>query len=150
MLFNSVPFLLFFPAVALFYYILPHKIRWVWLLIASYFFYMSWNPKYALFLIVSTMFTYLSGLLISRSNMLENEKRRNTRRKLWVALSFILNLAILIFFKYFDFAVYSMNRIFQVIGVRALSPSFDVILPVGISFYTLQALTYTMDVYRGD
>ena len=150
MLFNSVHFFIFFPAVVLFYYILPHKARWIWLLITSYFFYMSWNPKYAMFIVISTIVTYFSGLLINRSNMRADEKNRNVRRKLWVALSVITNLAILIFFKYFDFAIYSLNRAFQFIGIRALSPSFDVMLPVGISFYTLQALTYTMDVYRGE
>ena len=150
MLFNSVHFLIFFPAVALFYYVLPHKARRVWLLVASYFFYMSWNPKYALFLAVSTIITYLSGLLIGRPGSPENEGKRNRQRKYWVALSVILNLAILVFVKYFDFAIYSVNRIFQYIGVRTLSPSFDVILPVGISFFTFQSLTYTIDVYRGE
>ena len=150
MLFNSIHFFMFFPAVVLLYYVLPHKVRWIWLLLTSYYFYMSWNPKYALFLAVSTVITYLSGLLICRSNKLEDIKKREFQRKLWVALSFMSNLAILLFFKYFDFAVYSMNRVFQHIGVRVLSPSFDVILPVGISFYTFQALTYTMDVYRGE
>ena len=150
MLFNSIHFLIFFPAVVLFYYILPHKVRWIWLLITSYFFYMAWNPRYALFLAAATIVTYLSGLLISRSNGSEDSKKRDSRRRLWVALSFILNLAMLLFFKYFDFAVYSMNRIAQYAGVRVLTPAFDVMLPVGISFYTLQALTYTMDVYRGE
>ena len=150
MLFNSVQFLVFFPAVVLLYYALPHKVRWIWLLVTSYFFYMAWNPRYALFLAASTIITYLSGLLISRSNGHADKRKRESQRISWVALSFILNLAMLLFFKYFDFAVYSINRITQYIGVQALSPSFDVILPVGISFYTLQALTYTMDVYRGE
>ena len=150
MLFNSMHFLLFFPAVALLYFVLPHKVRWMWLLVASYFFYMSWNVKYALFLAASTVITYLSGLLIGRANKLEDGKRRDFQRKLWVALSVILNLSMLLFFKYFDFAIYTMNRVFQYIGVSVLKPSFDVILPVGISFYTFQALTYTIDVYRGE
>ena len=150
MLFNSIHFLIFFPAVVLLYYVLPHKLRWVWLLIVSYFFYMAWNPRYALLLAASTIITYLSGLLIGRSNKLEDDKKRGFRRKLWVAMSFILNLAILVFFKYFDFAVENMNRVLSFAGIRALSPAFDVMLPVGISFYTFQALTYTMDVYRGE
>ena len=150
MLFNSIHFLLFFPAVVLLYFLLPHKLRWIWLLVTSYFFYMSWNPKFALFLAASTIITYLSGLLIGRSAGLTDAKKSGFQRRLWVALSVIANLAILILVKYFDLAIYSMNRVFQLIGVSALSPSFDVILPVGISFYTLQALTYTIDVYRGD
>ena len=140
MLFNSVPFLLFFPAVLLVHFILPHRVRYVWLLAASYYFYMCWNPVYALLMLTSTAITYLSGLLISRV--------RN-RAKLWVALSFISNLGILFFFKYYSFAVESVVGLLSRFGVTWQAPAFDVLLPVGISFYTFQALSYTMDVYRG-
>lgn len=150
MLFNSVHFFVFFPAVVLIYYIIPRRARWIWLLFTSYFFYMSWNPRFAFLIAASTILTYLSGLLIDRANSIKDDRKRVFRRRLWVAVSFLSNLAILCFFKYFDFAVYSMNRVLQYAGVKALSPSFDVLLPVGISFYTLQALTYTMDVYRGE
>jgi len=150
MLFNSVSFLIFFPAVSLMYFLLPHRFRRIWLLTASYYFYMSWNPKYALLIAASTVITYLSGLLITRSNQIADEKKRVFRRKLWVALSFLSNLAILFFFKYFGFAVENINRLLSQFGLHAVNPSFDVMLPVGISFYTFQALSYTMDVYRGD
>ena len=111
---------------------------------------MAWNPKYALLITVSIIITYLSGILIAWSNKQENEKKKNMQRKLWVALSFASNLAILFFFKYFDFAIINLNRVLSQIGVQVLTPSFDVLLPVGISFYTFQALSYTMDVYRGE
>ena len=140
MLFNSVSFLLFFPAVLMVNFLLPHKVRWVWLLAASYYFYMCWNPAYALLMLTSTAITYASGLLISRVR---------SRAKLWVALSFISNLGILFFFKYYSFAAESLMAALGRFGVTWQAPAFDVLLPVGISFYTFQALSYTMDVYRG-
>ena len=111
---------------------------------------MAWNPKYAILLTVSITITYLSGILIAWSNKQKNERKKNIQRKLWVALSFSSNLAILFFFKYFDFAVVNVNRVLSQISIYVLNPSFDVLLPVGISFYTFQALSYTMDVYRGE
>ena len=90
MLFNSFHFLIFFPIVTLIYFLIPYRIRWIWLLITSYYFYMCWNPKYAILMATSTLITYLSGILISNSK---------DKKKLWVALSFISNLGILFFFK---------------------------------------------------
>ncbi|MDR3049216.1 MAG: MBOAT family protein [Elusimicrobiota bacterium] len=150
MLFNSFNFLLFFPFVTILYFAIPHRFRYFWLLIASYFFYMSWNPKYALLLASSTIITYLSGILIDFSNKNSNENKRNFQRKLWVFLSFSSNLSILFFFKYFDFAISNINFVFAHIGIKLLNPSFDILLPIGISFYTFQALSYTMDIYRGE
>ncbi len=144
MLFNSLEFLIFFPVVTLIYFLIPHKVRYIWLLLASYYFYMCWNPKYALLIGTSTVVTYLSGILIGKFNNRQNIK------KLWVALSFIINIAILFFFKYFDFAIANINSVLSNIGVELINPAFDVILPVGISFYTFQALGYTVDVYRKD
>lgn len=141
MIFNSAAFLVFFPIVTLLYFVFPHKIRHIWLLIASYYFYMCWNPKYALLIATSTLITYLSGVLI---------EKYNKRRKTWVALSFVSNLSILFFFKYFDFALENINQILTKLDVKIIDPAFDIVLPVGISFYTFQALGYTMDVYRGE
>ena len=141
MLFNSFHFLMFFPLVTLIYFLIPFKARWIWLLGTSYYFYMCWNPKYAILMATSTIITYLSGLLISKSK---------DKKKLWVALSFISNLGILFFFKYFDFAIENVNIILNKLHMQLITPSFDVLLPVGISFYTFQALSYTVDVYRGD
>jgi alginate O-acetyltransferase complex protein AlgI len=143
MLFNSFNYLIFFPVVVLIYFVVPHRARHVWLLISSYYFYMSWNPKYALLIALSTVITYISGLLIGRETL-------SVRKKLWVFLSMASNLSILFLFKYFDFFIENANRILAAMSMELLSPEFDVILPVGISFYTFQALSYTMDVYRGE
>ncbi len=149
MLFNSLSFLLFFPAVTLIYYLIPAKYRWIWLLAASYFFYMCWNASYALLIAASTVVTYLSGILIARADRNGDAARAARRKKLWVALSFVINLAILGFFKYFSFAVDNLNAVLGALKLSLVSPAFDVVLPVGISFYTFQALSYTVDVYRG-
>lgn len=141
MLFNSLNFLIFFPIVVLIYFIIPKKIRYVWLLVASYYFYMCWNTKYALLIGVSTLITYISGLVIGKC-------QKGWSKKLVVAFSFISNLGILIFYKYFDFILDNINVVLQKCDMQLISNPFDIILPVGISFYTFQALSYTMDVYR--
>ncbi|MBR6090616.1 MAG: MBOAT family protein [Anaerolineaceae bacterium] len=146
MLFNSLHFLLFFPLVVGIYFLIPRKVRWVWLLAASYYYYMSWNAKYALLLAGSTAITWLSGLLIAGCG----EKPNGDGLKKWVvAFSFLSNLAILFVFKYFHFGLSVLNRILRLLHISAVRSSFSVLLPVGISFYILQALSYTMDVYRG-
>lgn len=150
MLFNSLHFLVFFPVVVLIYLIIPRKLRCVWLLGASYYFYMSWNPKYAVLIAFSTVSTYLTGILLEMAGSIEKEQKRRNCKKLCVAASFIINLGILFFFKYFDFALENVNRILSLLNITLLEKPFDVLLPVGISFYTFQALGYTVDVYRGD
>ncbi len=150
MLFNSVQFLIFFPVVCLIYYAIPKKIRWIWLLLASYYFYMCWNPKYALLMLTSTVITWLSGVFIDRFGRIENEQKSKRLKNATVAVSFISNLTILFMFKYFNFAVDTLNRVLSHFDIALITPGFDVILPVGISFYTFQALGYTMDVYRKD
>ena len=147
--------MLFFPIVVLLYFGIPHKVRYLWLLVASYYFYMCWNPKYALLIATSTVITYLSGLLIGREITLASKRGDESRaikfrKGFWVFLSMTSNLAILFFFKYFDFFIENLNRVLAYAGMEMVNPAFDVILPVGISFYTFQALSYTMDVYRGD
>jgi len=150
MVFNSVDFLVFFPIVVCIYFVIPKKMRYIWLLIASYYFYMSWNPKYAVLIALSTVITYLSGIFIGKAGELKDEKKERRRKKLIVAGSFVTNLGILFFFKYFDFVLANINRVLGRFGVEMLDKPFDVLLPVGISFYTFQALSYTMDVYRND
>lgn len=150
MLFNSMDFLIFFPVVTLGYFLLPQKARWVFLLAASYFFYMCWNPVYALLLLLSTAMTYLCGLLLGRAGGIADAFRRRRLRVAAVALCFGINLAILFFFKYFNFFFYSLAVIGRQVGVTLRPLRFDVLLPVGISFFTFQALGYTVDVYRGD
>lgn len=143
MLFNSLDFFVFFPIVVLVYFIVPRKIRYIWLLVASYYFYMCWNAEYALLIGVSTLITYISGLFLCKL-------KKTWLRKLVVAMSFISNLGILVFYKYFDFLLENVNAILSKVDGQLVSNPFDIILPVGISFYTFQALSYTMDVYRGE
>lgn len=129
------------------YFILPSKVKHIWLLLASYYFYMCWNAKYALLILASTIATYASGLLI------EKVKRSNygeTKKKLAVAGSFVFNLGILVYFKYINFTVAILSQVLAKIHIELNAPVFDVILPVGISFYTFQALGYTIDVYRNE
>ena len=140
MLFNSTEFIIFFPVTLILYWIFPKKYRYICLFIASYTFYMFWNPKYALLMGTSTVVTFLSGVLI--------EKLKYKRTV--VAFSFIINLAILVFFKYFDFILKNINIVLSAFNIQLIEKPFDIILPVGISFYTFQALSYTIDVYRGE
>lgn len=147
MLFNSIDFLIFFPVVCVAFFVIPQKLKNLFLLVASYYFYMCWNPKYALLMLVSTLITWLSGILISKAR-----KQQGTFMsvKAVVALSFVSNLAILFFFKYFNFFTHNLTTLFNMFGIVWKEPVFDVVLPVGISFYTFQALSYTMDIYRGE
>ena len=144
MLFNSFEFLAFFPLVTLAYFLLPARLKTPWLLVASYYFYMGWNARYAVLIAASTLVTYLSGLLIERAG--ENLRLK----RLWVALSLLINLGILFFFKYANFMLESLAQVLAALHVRLALPVVDVLLPVGISFYTFQALSYTLDVYRGE
>ncbi len=154
MLFNSLQYVLFLPIVIGLYFLLPHKLRWILLLAASYFFYMCWNVSYAALIAISTVITFLSGYFISRENRkheeaITDEKTCHRRKNLFVAVSFALNLGILAFFKYSPMAILTFERISAVLGKSIDLPDFKYLLPVGISFYTFQALSYTMDVYRG-
>ena len=151
MLFNSLQFLIFFPIVLLVYYIIPDRVKYIWLLIASYYFYMCWNAKYALLILFSTVITYLSGILMERINASDrSEEKRVKGKKACVALSMILNLGVLGVFKYTGFALGTLTKVFALARISLNVPAFDIVLPVGISFYTFQALSYTMDIYRGE
>lgn len=141
MLFNSVQFLVFLPVVLLVYFIIPDKVKYIWLLICSYYFYMCWDAKYIVLLLFSTLITYCCGRLI------ESSENLNTR-KCYMALSVFLNMMVLFFFKYFDFAFENINRVANIMHIQLNAPQFDIVLPVGISFYIFQALGYTIDVYR--
>ena len=151
MLFNSIEFLIFFPIVVLIYFVIPKKIKHLWLLAASYYFYMCWNAKYAVLILSSTVITYASGLLIEKVKNSSYEAAKQTVLKKWVvAGSFGINLGILFYFKYINFALSTLTSIFVKINIQLNVPTFDIILPVGISFYTFQALSYTIDVYRDE
>ena len=147
MQFTSFDFLVFFPVVVLLFYVIPRRFRQLWLLLASYYFYMGWNAKYALLILASTVITYLCALLIDRAGMQSDGSGR--RRKLILAAGIVSNLAILVFFKYFYFLHDTLAALLAVCGVQLGESRLDILLPVGISFYTFQALGYTIDVYRG-
>ena len=144
MLFNSLQFIIFLPVVVLAYYIVPDRFKSLWLLAASYFFYMCWNAAYLLLILFSTLVTFLCAISLERFGGSPG------KRKLLLILSLVINLSILFFFKYFTFAAENLNSVFRHIGFSLNVPVFDVLLPVGISFYTFQALGYTIDVYRGE
>lgn len=151
MLFNSLQFLIFFPIVVLIYFIVPEKKRYLWLLLASYYFYMCWNAKYALLMLFSTVVTYVSGILLEQVKQRDWEESKIVRyKKYCVALSFALNLAVLFYYKYTNFFIDNLNHIFNMMHIELNMPVFDIVLPVGISFYTFQALSYTVDVYRDE
>ncbi len=144
MLFNSFEFLIFFPTVCIVYYLLKGN-RWriPFLLIASYYFYMNWKPVYAMLIMTSTVLTYLCGLLVERY---ADDK---PKQKAFLVISLVINFAILFAFKYFNFINESVFRLLGMAGIRWTVPNLDVLLPVGISFYTFQAVGYSIDVYRG-
>lgn len=154
MLFNSMNFLIFFPVVLLIYFVFPKKIRYLWLLAASYYFYACWNLKHTLLLFFSTLTTYVCGLFISYFQDKTKKRLENNcfgkSKKLIMFLCILINILILFLFKYFDFAVINLNRVLSIIHCQAVMPAFDVVLPVGISFYTFQALSYIIDVYKND
>ena len=151
MLFNSLEFLIFFPIVVLIYYLIPKKIRYIWLLISSYVFYMSWDATYGLLLLFTTLVTYLGGLKLSAINKLDIEEEKKTKdKKIYVAICIGMNIFILILFKYIGFIFDNINATLDLFGVNKTISTMEFILPVGISFYVFQSIGYVIDVYRGD
>lgn len=138
MLFNSFTFLLFFPIATLLYYLIPHKLRWGYLLIVSYGFYMNWNPSYALLLIGITIVSYIVGLFLERK-----------RKRSVIIAGIIVCILPLIVFKYMNFINDSIFSILDYLGLRMKIPDFKLLLPVGISFFTFKAISYMIDVYKG-
>jgi alginate O-acetyltransferase complex protein AlgI len=141
MLFNSLEFIIFFPIIVAAYFALNHKYRWILLLLASYYFYMCWNYKYIVLIITSTVIDYISGILIYKS-------KKQKIRTLFLLASLCTNLGLLFFFKYFNFFGNTINAIFDKLNIFYNVPAYHYLLPVGISFYTFQTLSYTIDVYR--
>jgi len=144
MLFNSLSFLLFFPIVCVLYYAIPStrvKVRNLLLLIASYYFYMNWEPAYAILLLASTVVTYLAAFGIAHFR----DKRKRT---FCLVSGLVLNLAILFLFKYYNFLASNIEEALRMSGFGIHIPGFHMLLPVGISFYVFQALGYSIDVYR--
>ncbi|MBU0496543.1 MAG: MBOAT family protein [Candidatus Thermoplasmatota archaeon] len=142
MLFNSVHFLLFFPVVVFLFFMLPQKYRWMLLLGASYYFYMSWKPEYALLLLIATLTNYCCSILLFNSH-------KSALRKMYLFIGIVGSIGLLFFFKYFNFLNNSLGHFFQSLSIEFTSLELQVLLPIGISFFTFQTLGYTIDVYRG-
>lgn len=143
MLFNSLQFLIFFLVVTLAYYRLPDQKSRNWLLLlASCYFYMSFVPKYILILGGTIVIDYFAGMQIARST---GRARRN-----WMLLSLIANIGILVFFKYFNFIFGQFEPLFQLAFPEKHMPVLDILLPIGLSFHTFQAMSYIIEVYRGN
>ncbi len=142
MLFNSLEFLIFFPIVFVLFYLLPNKFRLLLLLLASYYFYMCWKAEYLILILASTIVDYWAGIQMGKIP----EKKK---RKKFLYLSLFLNLGILFGFKYFNLFNDAARSVFESVNLFYGIPEFDVLLPVGISFYTFQTLSYSIDIYNG-
>lgn len=143
MLFNSLAFAVFLPIVFLVYWALPQKYRWIVLLVSSYYFYMSWNVKYVVLILFTTGVSYAGAVLI------EKFKRKSMKRILLIG-AVGASLLVLFFFKYFDFAQNTLIRVLQSFAIELHPVTLALMLPVGISFYTFQTLSYVIDVYKGE
>lgn len=141
MLFNSYTFALFLPVVLAVYYVLGRRRQNLWLLAASYFFYGCWDYRFLSLILISTLVDFVAGTGIHRSASPGGRKR-------WLALSVCVNLGILGFFKYFGFFAGSTAAMFRLAGIEASTVTLNFVLPVGISFYTFQTMSYTIDIYR--
>ncbi|MFT2007807.1 MBOAT family O-acyltransferase [Pontibacter sp. 13R65] len=144
MLFNSTEFFIFFPVVVTLYFLTPPNRRWIILLLASYYFYMSWKAAYAIILVISTFVDFFC----SRKMGLYSDEEKH-KRKPFLYLSLFSNLAILLLFKYYNFFNESARGLAEGLNVPYAMPAFELLLPMGISFYTFQTMSYSIDVYNG-
>jgi alginate O-acetyltransferase complex protein AlgI len=143
MLFNSWSFPPFLALVLMLYYLLPQRAQNVMLLLASYFFYACWDWRFLGLLLASTSVDW------TLANLIKREPTRQGARR-WVAASVTVNLCFLGFFKYFNFFVESADTLLQTVGLPTFGRHLQVVLPIGISFYTFQSISYIVDVYRGE
>ena len=141
MLFNSFHFFVFFPVVTAVYFLLPHRLRWAWLLVASCYFYMAFIPIYILILFFTIGVDYVSGIAI--------ESATGRKRKLYLTCSILANVGVLAMFKYFNFLNNNISAFFHGLGWSYPVPNLSLLLPIGLSFHTFQSLSYTIEVYRG-
>lgn len=141
MVFNSLPFLVFIGVFLPLYFLLKGRARLLFCLLASYFFYGWWDWRFLVLILVSTTVDYALGLFIGDTD-------DATRRKQLLVASMVLNLGFLAFFKYFNFFIESFQNVLLSLGMEPDNHTLHIILPVGISFYTFQSMSYTIDVYR--
>lgn len=142
MLFNSFHFILFFIVVTTLYFVLPPRIRWILLLLSSCYFYMAFVPIYILILVFTIIIDYFAGILIEKAN-----KRY---RRSYLILSLVANIGVLAFFKYFNFLDTNLSILLNGVGLKNPIPYLAILLPIGLSFHTFQAMSYTIEVYRGN
>ena len=144
MLFNSFEFLLLLPVTFLLYWFVFKPLRWpnLFLVAASYLFYGWWDYRFLFLIALTTLFSYVSGLLIA------HYEGKRERQKAVSALNIVLNLTILGVFTYYNFFSENLQALLHSIGITTDWVTLDILLPVGISFYTFQALSYSIDVYR--
>ncbi|MDQ3803423.1 MAG: MBOAT family protein [Acidobacteriota bacterium] len=140
MLFNSIEFLVFFPVVTALYFLLPHRLRWAHLLVASCVFYMGFIPAYILILGFTIVVDYFAGILI--------EGAWGRRRKAYLLMSIVANVGVLAVFKYYNFLNRAAADLAGLLGVGYAVPFLALALPIGLSFHTFQAMSYTIEVYR--
>ncbi|MBQ8165373.1 MAG: MBOAT family protein [Clostridia bacterium] len=143
MLFNSMSFAIFLPIVFVLFWIIPNRFRWILLLIASYYFYMSWNVKYVFLIVITTLISYGTALILERASS-------KKIKKLCIVAALVVSLGILFVFKYFNFFMDSVAAVASTFAIPIHPVTLSLMLPVGISFYTFQTLSYVVDVYRGN
>src|SRR5580658_10593118 len=142
MLFNSLEFAIFFPVVTILFFLLPHRFRWMLLLAASCFFYMFFKPIYILILVFTIVIDYFAGIWIAR----EPDKRK---KKYLLLLSIAANVGMLAVFKYYNFIAININQVLDSVHRTGHIPLLSILLPIGLSFDTFQAMSYTIEIYRG-
>jgi D-alanyl-lipoteichoic acid acyltransferase DltB (MBOAT superfamily) len=142
MVFNSIEFLIFLPIVVLLFYVLPQKLRWLMLLVASCLFYMWFVPKYILILLVTIVIDFSAGILMER--FADQPKKK----KAFMVISIVSTLTVLVIFKYLGFITENLDRLCASIGMETHLVT-HIILPIGLSFHTFQSMSYVIEVYRG-
>lgn len=143
MLFNSLEFLLFFPLVTILYFLLKHPYRWILLLAASCVFYMFFKPVYILILGFTIVIDYIAGIYIEKAADKKQKKK-------FLVLSIIANVGVLAIFKYYNFFNDNITSLASFMGFSNSIPYLNILLPIGLSFHTFQAMSYTIEVYRGN
>lgn len=147
--FNSIEYAVFFVIVFALYWSIKPRYRWILLLVSSYYFYMSWKPAYVVLILATTIVSYSCALLLERTEGSQSS-RKILIKKLILTGALLVCLGILFFFKYFNFFMESVTGILSLFTLHIHPSTLSIVLPVGISFYTFQTLSYVIDVYRGD
>lgn len=144
MIFNSINYAFFLLIVFMMYWIMPVKFRWIILLISSYYFYASWGPEYIAVILLTTIVSYLAALII------DSHSKKGEGRKTILLVSIIICIGVLFFFKYFNFFSENISLLFNKLSLPMQPVTIKLALPIGISFYIFQTISYLVDVYRGE